>query len=84
MAGTEKRRGRFQRQLSGRTLPKVTLVDFLSKTPKHMSAKEIHVCLLENYPGMGLSMIFRIPDILSNMGFINKIDISAGKEIKIQ
>jgi len=71
------------------------ILDLLSRTSKHMGAKEIHVCLSENYPGMRLSTIYGTLDILSNMGFINKIDIGdghshdfidigVGKEIKIQ
>jgi Fur family ferric uptake transcriptional regulator len=78
MAVTKKQRYRFQRQLSRWTLPMETILDFLSRTSKHMSAKQIHVCLLENYPGMGLSTIYRTLDILSKTGFINKIDIGYG------
>ena len=79
MAGTKKRRYRFQKQLSRWTLPMEAILDFLSSTSKHMSAKEIYGALSKEYPGIGLSTIYRTLGLLARAGFLNKMDIGDGK-----
>lgn len=44
-----------------------------------MSAHEIHGTLLKSYPGIGLSTVYRTLDLLSRMGFVNKLNIGEGK-----
>lgn len=61
------------------TLPREAILALLRKTSKHMSAKEIHAFLIEKYPGIGLSTVYRTLDFLSDMGFIDKLDIGDGQ-----
>jgi len=44
-----------------------------------MSAKEIYKTLLKAYPGIGLSTVYRTLDFLSQMDFVNKLDIGDGQ-----
>lgn len=61
------------------TLSRKAILDLLSRTTKHMSAKEIYTLLIEEYPGMALSTIYRSLDLLSQMGLINRLDIGDGQ-----
>jgi Fur family ferric uptake transcriptional regulator len=79
MSEGNKWRHRFQRYDPRWTLSRKAILDLLSKTSKHMSAKEIYAYLLEKYPGMGLSTIYRTLDLLSRIGLINKLDIGGGQ-----
>ena len=44
-----------------------------------MSAKEIYDALSKEYPGIGLSTIYRTLGLLARAGFLNKMDIGDGK-----
>lgn len=79
MAGPHKWRNRFLGYTFRWTLPREAIMDLLSRTSKHMSAKEIYSSLLENYPGIGLTTVYRTLDLLSRIGLINKLDIGEGQ-----
>jgi Fur family transcriptional regulator, ferric uptake regulator len=69
----------FQGQIFRWTLTRQAILDLLRRTSEHMSAKEIYYFLLEKYPGIGLSTVYRTLDLLSQMGLINKMDIGEGQ-----
>jgi len=72
-------RRQFQGHVSRWTIPREAILNLLSQTSKHMSAKEIYATLYRIYPGIGLATIYRTIDLLSRMGLINKIDIGDGQ-----
>jgi len=78
MVETYKWRHRFQKHVSRWTLPRESILDLLSRTSKHMSAKEIYNDLSKAYPGIGQSTIYRTLSLLVQTGFLNKIDIGDG------
>lgn len=79
MSNRHKWRPRFQEYDSRWTLSKKAILDILSKESKHMSAKEIYAHLLAEYPGIGLSTIYRTLAILSRMRLINKLNVGDGQ-----
>jgi Fur family ferric uptake transcriptional regulator len=60
------------------TLPRESILDLLSRTSKHLSAKEIYDDLSKAYPGIGQSTIYRTLSLLVQTGFLNKMDIGDG------
>jgi len=72
-------RHRFRKHVSRWTLPREAILDLLSRTSTHMSAKEIYVVLSKAYPGIGLSTIYRTLGLLVRAGFLTKIDIGDGQ-----
>lgn len=78
MVETYKWRHRFRKHVSRWTLPRESILDLLSRTSKHMSAKEIYDDLNKVYPGIGQSTIYRTLSLLVQTGFLNKIDIGNG------
>ena len=72
-------RHRFRKHVSRWTLPREAILDLLSRTSTHMSAKEIYVVLSKAYPGIGLSTIYCTLGLLVRAGFLTKIDIGDGQ-----
>lgn len=79
MSDRHKWRHRFQGYDSRWTLSRKAILDLLSRTSKHMNAKEIFTSLIRNYPGIALSTVYRTLDLLSRMGLINRLDIGDGQ-----
>jgi Fur family ferric uptake transcriptional regulator len=78
MPGPHKWRHRLQAHVSRWTAPREIILDFLSRTSKHMSAKEIYATLYRMYPGIGLTTVYRTLDLLVRMGLINKLTFGDG------
>jgi Fur family ferric uptake transcriptional regulator len=55
------------------------ILEFLSKSSKQMSAKEIHASLYKSYTGTGLTTVYRTVDLLAQMGLITKLTIGDGQ-----
>jgi len=72
-------RHRFQKNVFYLTLPREAILELLSRTSKHLSAKETYAYLLKKYPGIGLSTVYRTLNLLSQMGLINRLDIAKGQ-----
>jgi len=72
-------RHRFRKHVSRWTLPREAILDLLSRTSEHMSAKEVYDALSKVYPGIGLSTIYRTLSVLVQAGLLNKIDIGDGQ-----
>ena len=79
MPGPHKWRRRFGGHVSRWTIPREAILELLSKTPKHLSAKEIYAALYKLYPGMGLTTIYRTLDLLERMELINKFSLGDGQ-----
>ena len=79
MSGSRKLKHRFEGHVSRLTAPREAILDFLSRSSKHMSAKEIYASLHGSYPGIGLSTVYRTLDLLARMGIITKLAIGDGQ-----
>jgi Fur family ferric uptake transcriptional regulator len=79
MLGPRKLRHRFEGHASRLTAPRQAMLEFLSKSSKHMSAKEIYSSLHSSHPGMGLSTVYRTLDLLARMGIVTKLAIGDGQ-----
>ncbi|MGB3862591.1 MAG: transcriptional repressor [Candidatus Aminicenantaceae bacterium] len=69
---------RNRRQFCRWTGPRETILQLLSQTPKHMSAKEMYAAIHRHYPGIGLTTIYRTLDLLTRMGLIHKFSFGDG------
>jgi Fur family ferric uptake transcriptional regulator len=76
---SHKWRNRFRGCGSRWTAPREAILNLLSRTSKHMSAKEIYRSLLRIYPAIGLTTVYRTLDILEKMGYLNKIPLGTGE-----
>ena len=72
-------RHRFKGKVSRWTMPREAILKLLSKSSKHMSAKEIYASLYEAYPGMGLTTVYRTLDLLARMGVVTKLTLGDGQ-----
>ncbi|MGB3860655.1 MAG: transcriptional repressor [Candidatus Aminicenantaceae bacterium] len=79
MARTHTLRHRFEGHASRLTAPREAILEFLSRSSKHMSAKELYASLHRSYPGLGLSTVYRTLDLLARMGIVTKIAIGDGQ-----
>jgi len=79
MAGPHKWRRRLGGHVSRWTVPREAIIDLLSRTSKHMSAKEIYAALYKMYPGIGLTTVYRTLDLLERMRLINKFTFGDGQ-----
>ena len=78
MHGPYKWQHRFRAHVSRWTVSREIILDLLSRTSKHMSAKEIYASLYRMYPGIGLTTVYRTLDLLVRMGLINKLTFGDG------
>ncbi|MFO7979798.1 MAG: Fur family transcriptional regulator [Candidatus Aminicenantes bacterium] len=76
---SHKWRKRFRGSGSRWTAPREAILNLLSRTSKHLSAKEIYQSLFRIYPGIGLTTVYRTLDILEKMGYLNKIPLGTGE-----
>ena len=73
-------RRRFNGHASRLTAPREAILEFLSRSSKHMNAKEIYASLHRSYPGMGLSTVYRTLDLLARMGIVTKLSLGDGQK----
>lgn len=79
MSKPNRMRHRFKGHISRWTMPREAVLELLSKSTKHMSAKEIYASLYNTYPGMGLTTVYRTLDLLARMGIITKLTLGDGQ-----
>jgi Fur family ferric uptake transcriptional regulator len=79
MPGPHKLRHRFKGHVSRWTMPREAILELLSKSSKHMSAKEIYASLYNTYPGMGLTTVYRTLDLLARMGIVTRLILGDGQ-----
>lgn len=76
---SHKWRKRFRGSGSRWTASREAILNLLSRTSKHLSAKEIYRSLFRIYPGIGLTTVYRTLDVLEKMGYLNKIPLGTGE-----
>ena len=69
----------FEGHASRLTAPREAILELLSRSSKHMSAKEIYASLHGSYPGIGMSTVYRTLDLLARMGIVTKLAIGDGQ-----
>ena len=79
MPGPYKWRHRMRPHVTRWTVPREVILDLMSRTSKHMSAKEIYAALSKIYPEIGLTTIYRTLDLLYRKGLVNKFDFGEGQ-----
>lgn len=79
MPGPRKWQHRFRGHVSRWTVPRNAILNLLSNTSKHMSAKDIYNTLHKDYPGIGLTTVYRTLDLLVKARLINKFNIGEGQ-----
>jgi len=79
MPGPQRWKHRFKGNVSRWTVPREAILEFLSRSPKHMSVKEIYASLYKSYPGMGLTTVYRTLELLAKMGLITKLTLGDGQ-----
>jgi Fur family ferric uptake transcriptional regulator len=79
MTHTHSIRHRFKGYSSRLTAPREAIVEFLSRSKKHMSAKDIYASLQKSYPSMGLSTVYRTLDLLARMGIVSRLTLGNGQ-----
>lgn len=70
---------RFRENVSRWTAPRESILDLLSRTPKHLSAKEIYASLYSRHPGMGLTTVYRTLELLLGLGIVQKVTVGDGQ-----
>jgi Fur family ferric uptake transcriptional regulator len=80
MSSDRKWRNRFKGRVSRWTEPREAVLELLSRTKKHMSAKEIYAALHKMYPGIGLTTIYRTLDLLERTGFLDRFIFGDGQK----
>ena len=79
MPGPHKWQHKFHGRVSRWTAPRESILELLSRTSRHMSAKEIHASLYRTNPNLGLTTVYRTLDLLARMNLINKITLGDGQ-----
>ena len=75
--------GKWQHRLHGHgarwTAPRNAILELLSRSSKHMSAKDVYGSLNRTHPGLGLTTVYRTLDLLVRMGLLNKLSFGSGE-----
>jgi len=66
-------RHRLRTNCSRWTIPREVILNLLSQSAHHLSAKEIYAAVYPLYPGIGLTTIYRTLDLLRRLGVVHKI-----------
>ena len=61
------------------TVPRQAIFEVISGSRKHLSAEDIYMAVHKNYPGIGLTTVYRTLDILSEAGIVSKFDFGDGR-----
>ncbi|MFH1723750.1 MAG: transcriptional repressor [Elusimicrobiota bacterium] len=61
------------------TMPREVILDILSQTKEHLSAKEIYLRAHKKYPSCGMTTAYRTLEILAQMGLVIKFDFGDGQ-----
>ncbi len=61
------------------TEPRRMILDVLSSTDEHPSAEDLYMRVLENYPNVGLTTVYRNLDLLEKMGIIARFQFGDGR-----
>lgn len=78
MPGRRKWNHRGKDHFARWTAPREAILQLLSKSSKHMSAKEIFASITAHYPGIGMTTVYRTLDLLTRMGLIHRFAFGDG------
>ncbi|MBU2437819.1 MAG: transcriptional repressor [Acidobacteria bacterium] len=79
MPGQHKWRKRIEGHIGRWTASREAILDLLSRTSEHLSAKDIYSALHARDPRIGLTTIYRTLDLLQTIGFVHKIVMKDGQ-----
>lgn len=72
-------RHQFRENVSRWTVPRESILDLLSRTPGHLSVKEIYAALYATCPGLGLTTVYRTMELLHRLGIVQKVNAADGQ-----
>jgi len=72
-------RRRFRAQCARWTLPRENILDVLSRSSKHLSAKDIYGSLYAMHPGIGLTTVYRTLELMGRLGLVHKVSATDGQ-----
>jgi Fur family transcriptional regulator, ferric uptake regulator len=61
------------------TIPRQVILGVMTQEKKHLSVDQIYIKVHRQYPGIGLTTIYRTLEILYNLGLIRRYDFGDGK-----
>ena len=79
MPGPDKWSNRIQGRIQRWTATREAILDLLSQTSRHLSAKDIYASLYKECPRIGLTTVYRTLDLLHRSGLINKPVLGDGQ-----
>jgi len=69
----------FQAHACRWTGPRESILNLLSRASGHLSAKDIYAALYPEYPGLGLTTIYRTLELLHRLGIVQKVTSGDGQ-----
>jgi Fur family transcriptional regulator, ferric uptake regulator len=79
MPGPNRWRNRVQGRVQRWTATREAILDLLSDTSRHLSAKDIYASLYNECPRLGLTTVYRTLDLLHRSGLIHKLVLGDGQ-----
>ncbi len=79
MPGRHQWQHRFRENVCRWTAPRESILNLLTRTPGHLSAKEIYASLYPSYPGLGLTTVYRTLELLRGLGIVQKVTPGDGQ-----
>lgn len=79
MPGPHHWRRRFRNSVCRWTAPRESVLDLLSRTAGHLSAKEIYASLYRTHPGLGLTTVYRTLELLHGLGIVQRVSAGDGQ-----
>jgi len=61
------------------TLGRTAVLDVLSGSQGHLSAEDIYLKVRQQYPGIGLTTVYRTLEMLSGLGMVYRFDFGDGR-----
>jgi len=79
MPGPIKWQHHFREHCARWTVPREVILDLLSCTSRHMSAKEIYAIIFSQNPGIGLTTVYRTLELLYRLGLVHRVTAADGQ-----
>ena len=79
MPGPHHWRRRFRENVCRWTTPRESVLNLLSRTPGHLSAKDIYAALYRTHPGLGLTTVYRTLELLHGLGIVQRVSAGDGR-----
>lgn len=73
MPGKHQVRHKVRESGSRWTKPRDVILDILSRSKAHLSAKEIYDAIYSTYPGIGLTTVYRTLELFHQLGLVQKV-----------